>query len=177
MFQRLRSKKALIIAAASLLALIVIGITIGSIVSHNSSDQAKNSAASAPDFEPILPQGKTIEELGGWQRLTPPNNAPYYVFTDSIDGVSITVSQQALPESFKANTAQSIQDLAKSYSATEELDVDSGKVYIGTSTKGPQSVIFTMNGLLVLIKSQATIENDAWVTYIASLGLKNTPRY
>lgn len=177
MLQRLRSKKALIIIALSLLTLGIISVTIGAVATKNASLESKSSTSSAPDFDPILPQGKTIEQLGGWQRLTPPNNAPYYVFTDSVNSTQITVSQQVLPESFKSNTAQSIQDLAKNYSATEELSVDNGKVYIGTSTKGPQSVIFTMNGLLVLIKSQGTIKNEAWVAYIASLVLKNTPRY
>lgn len=177
MFKHLRSKKVLIRIGVALVLLIVAGTVVGVIVSNNQSKQTQAELASSPDFEAILPQGKTIEDLGGWQRLSPPNSAPYYVFADTIDDVPISVSQQVLPESFKANTAQSMQDLAKSYSATDELDVDGGKVYIGTSTKGPQSVLFTKSGLLVLIKSQAKIDNNSWTTYIASLGLKNTPRY
>lgn len=158
------------IAAICLVLIVITGTTIGFIVANNQPNQAPAGLKAKPDFSAILPKDKTVEDLGGWQKLTPPNSTPYYVFTDSINATAISVSQQILPETFKSATAQSIQDLAKSYSATEELDIDGNTAYIGTSTKGPQSVIFTKNGLLVLIKSQGTIENDAWKSYIKSLG-------
>lgn len=153
----------------SLSALVVVSLVIV-VTSLINTQAAKNQqASSSPNFSAVLPNGKAITSLGGWQKLTPPNSDPVYVFTDSINAVSISVSQQPLPDTFKANTAKSVSELAKSYSATDELDANGVKVYIGTSAKGPQSVIFTKNNLLILIKSQARIKNDAWVNYIKSL--------
>lgn len=174
---QLRSKKTIKIAAISLFALILSGLVVAFIVASVQDSNSSKTSSVQPDFEALLPQGKTIEDLGGWQKLTPPNSAPYYVFADSIESVGISVSQQTLPETFKTDTAQSIRELAKGYSATEELTANEVKAYLGTSAKGPQSVIFTKNGLLVLIKSQANIKNDAWVAYIKTLESKNTPRF
>lgn len=107
--------------------------------------------------------------MGGWQKLTPPDSAPAYVFIDSIDGVGISVSQQELPASLKDNNGAKVAEVAKSYNATKTIYADSTKVYIGTNADGPQSVIFTKNNLLVLIKSRAVIQDQSWVAYINSL--------
>jgi hypothetical protein len=122
-----------------------------------------------PSFHAVLPKGKTAASLGGWQKLTPPSGETIYVFVDTLNGIALNVSQQELPESFKADTSTKIAELAKSYNATSTFDAGSTKVYIGTSAQGPQSVIFTKNGLLVLIKSQKQISNQDWATYIQSL--------
>ncbi len=174
---QLRSKKTIKIAAISLFVIILGGLLIAFTYASNQAANSNTTSTITPDFEALLPQGKTIDKLGGWQKLTPPNSAPYFVFVDTIDSVGVSVSQQTLPETFKSDTAQGIRELAKSYSATEELTANEVKVYLGTSAKGPQSVIFTKNNLLVLIKSQANIENDAWIAYIKTLESKNTPRF
>lgn len=156
------------------IGLIVAGVSIA-IVTSQVAHHAKTTASSSqkgpntPDFQALLPSGKSITQLGGWQKLTPPNNQPYYVFVDSIDGIGINVSQQELPASFKDGTDTKVSELAKAYNATDTFTVKDTKVYIGTSAKGPQSVIFTKNGLLIFIKSQKQLTNDAWSKYITSL--------
>jgi len=161
----LRSKKFLFITVGVVL-LIAAAITAFAINSNKQSDELTNNA---PNFSALLPSGETIEDLGGWQTLSPPTGDVYYVYTDSVDQVSISVSQQALPETFKPNPGQSIEELAKAYSATENFQANGTKVYIGTSASGPQSVLFTKNELLVLIKSQQKIDTSAWTEYINSL--------
>lgn len=136
--------------------------------------QATSSQAeignNTPNFKPLLPKDKTIQQLGGWQKKTPPNGGdPYFGFTDDLDGVTINVSQQRLPAKFRINTSQNLIELARSYNANTKLDVDGTAVYIGTNAKGPQSVIFVEDDVLFLIKSWATIDNGAWVAYIQSL--------
>ena len=164
---QLTKKQTILTVLVSVLLLIAIIITTALL--SNTQQPEKQNGASAPSFAAVLPNGKTISDLGGWQRLDPPNNDPIYIFTDTINSVPISVSQQTLPSTFKSNLSQSVADLAKNYSATTELNAGGIKVYIGTSAKGPQSVIFTMNDLLILIKSQGRIDNDAWVNYISKL--------
>jgi hypothetical protein len=126
-------------------------------------------ATETPDFATVLPEGKSAGDLGGWTRVSPPENDPVYAYVDTIAGVTISVSEQPLPASFQANTPERVAELASQYNATTELDASGTKVYIGASARGPQSVIFTKNNLLVLIKSQAKIEDAAWVSYVSSL--------
>lgn len=126
-------------------------------------------SATGPSFQAVTPKNTAIETLGGWQQLTPPDGSTLYVYTDSIEDVSISVSQQPLPDSFRQNTATKVAELAKSYNATTTLDAGGVEVFIGTSGDGPQSVIFTKNSLLVLIKSRDLIQNESWIDYVTSL--------
>jgi len=128
------------------------------------------SSINNPQYKTVLPGGKSISELGGWTRVSPPDKDPVFAYTDKINNVSIGVSQQPLPQSFKTDTASHVTDLAKKYNATTEITTSDTVAYLGTSTKGPQSVIFTKKGLLILIKSQKKIDNAAWKDYIESLG-------
>jgi len=158
------SKSALIISAAIMLAVfIAAGFLIHWVVTSTAVSR-KNT--SRPMYETILPTGKTIDELGGWQRVTPNGTDPVFAYTDNVEGVTISVSQQPLPDSFKQNTDARIGELAKAYVPT---DVDGVKVYIGTSSKGPQSLIFTKNGLLINIKSEQKVSEAGWINYVKSL--------
>ncbi len=165
--RRLPSKKQLIIAGGAI-ALIVIGLFVWGRLAETRHPLA-NQSNDAPGYQTISPEGRSIEQLGGWRRVSPPNEQPVYAFEDTIGSVSISVSQQPLPSSFESNTNAKIAELAKSYNATNKLTVDNTIVYIGTSAQGPQSVIFTKDGLLILIKSQAIIDDQAWKQYIAGL--------
>lgn len=124
---------------------------------------------STPSFEAVLPHGRSIDELGGWKKLAPPSGAAVYIYKDTIDGVAINVSQQHLPDSFKKDTESKIADLAKRYNASTALVTDDVSAFIGTSAKGPQSVIFSKGEALVLIKSESVISNQLWTQYLETL--------
>jgi len=161
-----KNKKFLITAIVMILAgLVFLGVGIYQV---HSSRADQNSTL--PNFKPVLPQGKSIESLGGWQKLTTPSGDTFYVYLDTVNGVTVNVSQQLLPGKFKDDVTNKMTDLARAYNANTKLDVDGTRVYIGTSAKGPQSVLFTKNGLLILMKSWATIPDAEWTTYIKSLG-------
>lgn len=128
-----------------------------------------NAVSSDPQYPTVLPEGSSIKELGGWQRVSPPENDPVYAYADSIDDVPIRVSEQPLPEQFRNNTEGKVKDLAEQYGATETIEVENNTLYVGTSTKGPQSAIFSKDKLLILIKSERTIEDEAWAKYVRSL--------
>ncbi|HEY1085832.1 MAG TPA: hypothetical protein VGE34_03860 [Candidatus Saccharimonadales bacterium] len=129
-----------------------------------------------PQFQTVLPIGEDIAKLGGWKRVSPPDKPGAYAYDDTIGSIAITVSQQRLPNSFKSNTADAITQLAKSYNATEKLTADDTTFYVGASANGPQSVIFTKNDLLILIKSKARVSNKSWVKYIAKLAPTGSPQ-
>jgi hypothetical protein len=122
-----------------------------------------------PDYPTVLPASKSIQDLGGWTRVSPPDRNPVFAYADKIGNTPINVSQQPLPDDFEADADQQIQQLASGYKANEKITAGSISVHIGTSAKGPQSVIFNKDNLLVLIKSSAQIDNDRWAAYINSL--------
>ena len=161
-----------------MIVVILAGILIWHASKRDSSAQVHN--ADSPTYKTISPDGRSINTLGGWRRVSPPNSQPVYSYDDSIGGVSISVSQQPLPDSFTSNTSQKIAELAKGYNAADKFITDGTTVYVGTSAKGPQSVIFTKDNLLVLIKSQAVVNDQAWKQYVARLvhsGKDVSPRY
>lgn len=149
-------------------------------VTHVASQSAKLPAANAssisnrpvpgtPAYATLLPAGKSIAALGGWYRVSPPGRDPVYAYSDTIGGIQIDVSEQPLPKSFQANTAEAVAQLAQGFNADQKLAISGSTAYIGTSAKGPQSVIFTKNNLLILIKSDSIITNDQWIAYTNAL--------
>lgn len=133
------------------------------------TSEVLDTAAERPDFQTILPGGKSINDLGGWRRVSPPDKEPVFAYTDNINDVHINVSQQQLPENFVADTPGNIAKLAEQFTAKEKITAGGEVAYIGTSAKGPQSVILAKNGLLILIKSSQQIPNELWGVYISSL--------
>lgn len=173
--RRLLKKHKKIVAGGSMLA---VGVLFSIVVwptasqyfdSGNQIAGGTDPAAKAPDYLTVLPKDKSISDMGGWKRVSPGESNPVFAYTDKVDDVTISVSQQPLPEAFKTDISGNIADLAKQFSATEKVDANGTDVYIGTSAKGPQSVIFSKNGLLVLIKSQQKAESKSWKTYVESL--------
>lgn len=148
---------------------VLVGAALGLLVWSLVFAPMKPSDENTPPFQAVLPADSLIEDLGGWQKRTPPNNEPYYVYMDTVDSVLVSVSQQPLPAHFKDAPDTNIAEVAKGYNATQTFDVNGSTVYIGTSAKGPQSVIFTKSDLLILILSEGTIDVESWKNYIKSL--------
>lgn len=122
-----------------------------------------------PSYATLLPSGKTIEALGGWTRVSPPERNAVYAFTDTVEGTPVTVSQQPLPATFETDTEAQIEALASGYHAERFVTVGGRKVFIGDSAKGPQSIIYATDSLLILIKSSAPASDQAIASYIESL--------
>lgn len=145
--------------------------TIGYFISSPDNKPGVSSTQNTvePDKEVVLPSGKNIDDLGGWKRVSPPESEPVFAYNDDIKGVEISVSQQKLPPTFQTNTSAKIEELAKNYNATTKIEAGSDIAYIGTSAKGPQSVILVKNGLLILLKSTSVVEEHDWSVYIKGL--------
>lgn len=158
---------------AAAAALIVVAATSAFFLNQdgNFANVFRSSPAQVDEPGPgtALPSGKSVEELGGWKRVSPPEADPVFAYSDTINAVPVSVSQQQLPRSLGGNTANHVAEMAKQFNANTILDAGGTDVYIGTSAKGPQSVIFTKNDVLILIKSQEKIDNPYWIEYIRSL--------
>jgi hypothetical protein len=128
-----------------------------------------NLTKGTPEYKTYVPSGKSIESLGGWTRVSPPERNPVYAYNDSIAGTPIIVSQQPIPKEFKPDVDSQVSDLAKGYHADHFITVDNAKVYIGTSAKGPQSVILVKGETLILIKASAKLSDDQWTGYVHTL--------
>lgn len=169
------TKKTLITTGVVLVLLIGSLVTILLIRQYALAKDARNSnslsdSVESLEYQTILPKGKPITDLGGWKRVSPEGSDPVFAFADKIGEVPISVSQQPLPQSFIGNVDTKVAELAKTYNATAKIEAGAITAYIGVSSKGPQSVIFTKNSLLILIKSDQKIEDSAWAEYIKSLG-------
>lgn len=167
-----KTRKASYRKVAIVVLIVAVALAAFTYVQMNSSgdvDIIGHSQTLEPDGNYVLPSTKTIEDLGGWRRVSPPKSAPVFAYSDKIGSVGINVSQQELPEAFKDNTAKKIEELAKGYNATNVIEAGDTIAYIGTNAKGPQSVIFTKNNLLIMIVSEKQIDDKAWSQYIKSL--------
>lgn len=140
----------------------------------NTSDVSRathndDEVGSAPKFETILPGDKTIDDLGGWTRVSPKDSTEAYAYRDKLGDASIVVTEQQLPEHFEEDIPANIQDLAKVYGATQRIPASSAEAYITTPRKGPQYVIATKYRLLILIKSDKVLSTDQWTSYVSSM--------
>jgi hypothetical protein len=159
--------KQLGIGAGSLAVVLVIGVVALNIKNkdHNTGEKGVLSAADQQaNFDTLTPESSTKASDKRYN-----TERKVVSFTDTIGGIDITISQQQLPDGFKDNTQEQVKKLAESFSANEVLSTANPTSYLGTSIKGPQTVIFTKNGLLVFIQSTKKIDNHDWAEYITNL--------
>lgn len=119
-----------------------------------------------PTFEYSLPKG---EESNATGEVRYDSEKKVVNFQDSIGGVAITISQQPLPTGFEDDTDAKVKRLAEDFSAKEVLATANPTAYLGTSAKGPQTVVFAKKNLLVFIQSAKEIDNNDWAEYITNL--------
>ena len=127
------SKKVFIITSGIAIIAISAVVFIGISLQSSGQSTGTNRSVASPQYPTVVPDGKTIEDLGGWKRVSPPKNDPVYAFNDKIDDVAISVSQQPVPKSFKGDATNKVADLAKNFNATNKVNADDTVVHVGTS--------------------------------------------
>lgn len=159
------------------LAIFVIGIASFLLIKRDKNNNSTNSEANDtanqvveepvshdPPFSPALPpSGIDKEEVS----YNPQRN--FAKFDDSIDGIAIAVSQQALPEDFKSDPEAKLEELAKGFEATKIIQTGSGLAYIKETEEGPMTIIFKKFDLLVFIRTQNKVSEASVVSYINNL--------
>lgn len=126
------------------------------------------SSAKAPSYAPLTPE--TVIKEGQVSGAQYDSKRQLYKYDDEYKGVSLTVSQQPLPNQLRENPAK-IADIAKaSINATEKIHSTNGDVYIVTDEKtGTQRLVLVHRQLLVFIQSYDHLENVDWLVYVQSL--------
>lgn len=170
-------KKYLALGSVSLI-LIMAGIVVGNKYLFSDKNEgaevagtSKTTASDVPEptsdpqFEIVKPQGRDLPK----EKIAYDSKRNFAKYEDDINGTPITVSQQPLPESFKADPAGGVAKLARDFGATEELVTEDTKMYYGIDEKGPQTLIFTKNGVLIFIATSKEVEKLSLQVYAGNL--------
>ncbi len=160
------------IVGVSLLAIPLLVLSIG-LFAHNSATKdskktdvlGQKTVAAKPDFSTIKPT--TTENQA--TALKYDASKKVATFNDVLASVPITVSQQPLPSDFKSDPTGKVENLAKQFNANDKISVSDATAFSGISIKGPQTVIFTKNDLLVFIFADKKIDTLTWSKYIESM--------
>lgn len=167
------SRKSLLIGSLALI-LIVAGIVVGNKYLLNDNKPSKSGVLATdgaseftndPKFEIVKPKGRDIAR----EKIVYDPKRNFAKYEDDINGTPVTVSQQPLPETFKADPASGAAKVAKDFGATEELLFEQQKMYYGIDEKGPQTLIFTKNNLLVFIATSKEVEKQSLQVYAGNL--------
>jgi hypothetical protein len=149
-------------------ALLVRSLIINS-HSNSNSDEVKgieSKKKEKPDFAIFYPDSAKIKEMSY------DGNKKVASYPDQIETTPITVSQQKLPQTFKANPVVELEKLAKQINANTKLETTAVNAFMGQSVKGPQTVVLVKNDTLIFIKSDKQVSISDWNKYLDSLILQ-----
>ncbi len=145
------------------------GVNSGQNLQVNSGGGTGGVLRDNPKYQTLLPAGKSIQSLGGWYKTNTTRTGDTHIYSDSINGVKIIVSEQPLPQSYLADPAQKLAVLANSYRAGYKVVSGGTTLYFGTANDKSQYVIFQKSNLLFIVTSSGKIPYAGWEAYIASL--------
>lgn len=123
------------------------------------------TVAAKPDFNTLKPT--TSDNQATETKYDATKKVASY--NDVLKDVPITVSQQPLPAKFVKDPTGEIANLAKEINANDKISTSDATAYAGISIKGPQTVVFTKNDLLVFILADKKIDQLAWADYIEKM--------
>jgi hypothetical protein len=160
------------IAGVSLLVLPLLILGVG-LFAHQATKKdgkktvvlGQKTVVAKPDFTTIKPT--TIENQATELKFDASKKVAS--FNDVLSNVPITVSQQPLPSDFKSDPTGKVESLAKQFNANDKMSVSDATAFSGISIKGPQTVIFTKDDLLVFIIADKKIDTLIWEKYIESM--------
>ncbi len=168
------------VAGGSVVALIVVFAISNTLLNSNKSESGASDSqstttdqsASKPDpvihdvpFKIFLPDKDLPKEAVSYNP-----NKKFAKFDDQIDSVAISVTEQALPDNFKASPASSLESLAKQMNATDSIETTSaGTIYVQQSAQGAQTAIFIRSNILGFVRTQNEVGVSKIAVYIDSL--------
>jgi hypothetical protein len=161
------NRKKLLIGAGALGALLLIFAFSSQSGFKKPSSQVLGGQPASPTFDTLVPNDDA--------KLTTSGNVAFNKekqvasFTDTIDEVPITVSQQALPERFQKNPKDELAKFAEDLNAREKIEVGNVTAYSGVSEKGPQTIVLIKNQVLLFITADKKLPQAQLIGYIDSL--------
>lgn len=131
--------------------------------------QALAAGLSRPTFVPVAPKDKPQLAQGNSRGTAFDGRRDSYSYTDSMGGVPFTVSEQPMPATF-SSASQGLAAVAKSVGASTVIPTKGLSAYETNNSKtSTQTIVFSVNNLLVFIQSYFPHNNGAWAQYINSL--------
>lgn len=168
----LKWKKLVVVGAIGLVLILgFVWVGVGKNKSPKGTTQTLGEQAQKPPFPVVLPNGNVSET--DFKNVKYDNRRQTASYIDTVSGSKITVTQQPLPSRFQKDPATSIKEFAKEMYAKEEITAGDITAYAGVSIKGPETVVFIMDGKLFFITTDKRIANDSWSNYIKSLKSTN----
>jgi hypothetical protein len=99
-----------------------------------------------------------------------PTGVLLHTYRDSLEGTEIEVTQQELPESFKTSPSTELEKMAKSFQATDVIQIDQSTIFHGLDEKTRVQSLFTIKAnVLISIRSAIKLSDDIWAAYFLSL--------
>ncbi|HSE61277.1 MAG TPA: hypothetical protein VLA88_03200 [Candidatus Saccharimonadales bacterium] len=165
--KHLERKKMALVGGAIVATIVIFGVLPQLNGSKKPSSQVLSGQNAAPSFTVISPNSDIKNTTSGKVAFDSGRGVASY--TDNVDDINITVSQQALPERFKKDPLGELGKFAESIYAKDKMELDSTTAYSGVSIKGPQTTVFIKNDLLVFIMAEKKLSSEALRNYIQSL--------
>lgn len=139
----------------------------GSTSTNTGSSTTKQQPAYAP-LEPTTSSAATSHV----QNVEYDSAKQLYKYNDTYEGVSLTVSQQPLPDDLR-NNPDKLKALAASIGANEAVTTTNGTVYISTDANlTTQRLVFASKQILVFMQANGVLKNPEWVKYVQALQSK-----
>jgi hypothetical protein len=124
-----------------------------------------------PSFTPAVPKDKPdLAKLDRQNKsIAYDGNRDAYSFSDTLDSNNITVSEQPLPSNL-GEPQQAVAAVAKQINAKVPITLKDGVAYMGSDSKsGAQTIVFSINDLLVFINSPFHHDAASYKFYIENL--------
>ena len=119
-----------------------------------------------PAYTTLTPDGASVED---WTRISPESSAPAYSYADTVEDTRIIVTQQQLPNGVRPGDDAELARIAASFSATDKHTDGDVVFYLGSAGGSTQHLITSKDGLLILIRAEQSIGDEAWSRYLYSL--------
>lgn len=150
-------------SVALIIAVIIVGTP--TLIRHQTTEQKKKAAATAeatPVYSPLKPEQQVSgAQYDGKRKL--------YKYDDTYKGLTITVSQQPLPENLRDDPAK-IKQLAEGLGTVESFETTNGTMYIASGEESnTQRVVVAHRQLLIFLQSNGTLSPVDWVAYVQNL--------
>lgn len=124
---------------------------------------------SNPTFTPFAPKTKPQLAQGKSQATAFDGKRDSYSYTDNIQNVPLTVSEQPIPSNF-SSAAQAVASIAKSMNATHVIKASGLTAYEAKSSQtSTQTLILTNANILIFLQSNFPHDDGTWANYISSL--------
>jgi len=127
------------------------------------------STSNKASFTPVAPANNP--DLGNYAfaKTSYDSSTGTYTYIDVLDGKVFSVTEQVIPSQYSSGQ-DAVDKIATSINATDQIITTKVVAYMLTDAKsGQQTIVFSMNKLLIVINSNFQHPDSDWKSYIETL--------